>query len=346
MEGYFPEPKSLTEINLPEDFKTITIGNAKESFLLYDECDSNEILIFASKTMLDILATATHWMCDGTFKMVPQLFYQLYTIHAIKSEYLFACVYILLTNKTKETYKKAFSILKQKRPDLQPSTITTDFEKPVMDAFKNVFGNIELQGCFFHLSQAIWRKIQSIGLTNSYVNDANSQLYCKLLAALAFLPPDEITQAFEELLDTLEDLQMEQEMEELYCYFEDTYIGRPQRTGGRRKPPLFAPMIWSVEQRTTDSLPRTTNKLEGWHRALQTLYDSPHLSLWRFLRGIQQEETIQRTKLTAYLSGERETTSKKAKEINGRIQTSKHRLQDGEISTFEFLRGISYIIKY
>ena len=197
-------------------------------------------------------------------------------IHAIKSEYLFACVYILLTNKTKETYKKAFSILKQKRPDLQPSTITTDFEKPVMDAFKNVFGNTELQGCFFHLSQAIWRKIQSIGLTNSYVNDANSRLYCKLLAALAFLPPDEITQAFEELLDTLEDLQMEQEMEELYCYFEDTYIERPQRTGGRRKPSLFAPMIWSVEQRTTDSLPRTTNKLEGWHQAIQTLYDSAH----------------------------------------------------------------------
>ena len=71
MEGYFPELKSLTEINLPKDFKTITIGNAKESFLLYDECDSKKILIFASKTMLDILATATHWMCDGTFKIVP-----------------------------------------------------------------------------------------------------------------------------------------------------------------------------------------------------------------------------------------------------------------------------------
>ncbi|XP_068226404.1 uncharacterized protein [Palaemon carinicauda] len=154
-EGYFPEPESLSEINLPEEFETKTIGSAKERFLLYDESDSHEILIFASETMLDILATASHWMCDGKFKMVPQLFYQLYTIHAIKSEYLFACVYILLTNKTKETYKKAFSILKEKRPDLQPKTITTDFEKPVMDTFKYVFPNLELQGCFFHLSQAI-----------------------------------------------------------------------------------------------------------------------------------------------------------------------------------------------
>ena len=66
MEGYFPEPESLSEINLPKEFKTVTIGNAKESFLVYDESDSHEILIFASKTMLDILATATHWMCDGT----------------------------------------------------------------------------------------------------------------------------------------------------------------------------------------------------------------------------------------------------------------------------------------
>ena len=143
--------------------------------------------------MLDILATSSHWMCDGTFKMVLQLFYQLFTIHAIKSEYLFACVYVLLTYKTMEAYKKAFSILKQKRPDLQPNTITTDFEKPVMDAFKYVFTNVELQECFFHLSQAIWRKIQSIGLTNSYVTDTNSRLYCKFVAALAFLHPDDIT---------------------------------------------------------------------------------------------------------------------------------------------------------
>ncbi|XP_068240002.1 uncharacterized protein [Palaemon carinicauda] len=278
--------------------------------------------------------------------MVPQLFYQLYTIHANKSEYLFACVYILLTNKTKETYKKAFSILKEKRLDLQPKTITTDFEKPVMDALKYIFPNLELQRCFFHLSRAIWRKIQSIRLTNSYVTDTNSRLDCKLLAALAFLDPDDITKAFEELLDTLQDLQMEQEMEELYCYFEDTYIGRPQRTGGRRKPPLFSPMMWSVAQRSTDGLPRTTNKIEGWNRAIQTLYDSPHPSLWRFLRGIQKEETMQRNKLTSYLLGERETTSKKAKEINGRIQTLKQRLQNEEMSTFEFPRGITYLIKY
>ena len=105
-------------------------------------------------------------------------------------------------------------------------------------------------------------------------------------------------------------------------------------------------MIWSVAQRSTDGLPRTTNKIEGWHRAIQTLYDSPHPSLWRFLRGIQQEEAMQRTKFTSYLSGEKETTSRKAKEINGRIQILKQRLQNEEISTFEFLRGITYLIKY
>ncbi len=189
IEGYFPEPESIADINIPEKFKTITIGDNKEIFLLYDGAsDANEIIIFASKTMLDQLATAKHWMCDGTFKMAPKLFYQLYTIHALKDNYLFPCVYILLTNKSKETYKKAFTILKQERPDLNPNTITTDFEKSAMGAFKCVFANIKTRGCFFHLSQAIWRKIQNLGLTNRYVNDNNCRLYCKLIAALEFIP--------------------------------------------------------------------------------------------------------------------------------------------------------------
>ena len=325
-DSYFPEPDSIADINLPEDFKTITVSNEKETFLLNDDAsDSCEILIFASKTMLDQLAKSKHWMCDGTFKFVPKLFYQLYTIHAIKDDYLFACVYILLANKTKETYIKAFRILKDKRPDLEPETVTTDFEKAAIDALKIVFDKVQPQGCFFHLSQAIWRKIQSLGLTNSYVTDDNSRLYCKLLAALAFLPSNQITQAFEEVSEKLEDLQLGHAMQELYEYFEDTYIGRPHRRG--RKVPLFSSEIWNCKQRTDRNLPRTTNKIEGWHRAIQTLYDSPHPSLWRFLTGIQQEEAMQRMKLNSYFAGERETMSKKAKTINSRIETLKLRHQ-------------------
>ena len=58
-------------------------------------------------------------------------------------------------------------------------------------------------------------------------------LYCKMLAALAFRNPDEVTDAFEELNEDLERLQLDEEMQILYDYFENTYIGRQQRRGRR-----------------------------------------------------------------------------------------------------------------
>ena len=47
-----------------------------------------------------------------------------------------------------------------------------------------------------------------------------------MLAALAFLNPDEVTDAYEELKEDLERLQLDEEMQILNDYFEDTYIGK------------------------------------------------------------------------------------------------------------------------
>ena len=44
-----------------------------------------------------------------------------------------------------------------------------------------------------------------------------------MLAALAFLNPDEVTDAFEELNEDLERLQLDEEMQILYDYFEDIH---------------------------------------------------------------------------------------------------------------------------
>jgi hypothetical protein len=41
--------------------------------------------------------------------------------------------------------------------------VLTDFESALIGALKVVFPNIRHKGCYFHLSQAIWRKIQFLG---------------------------------------------------------------------------------------------------------------------------------------------------------------------------------------
>ena len=55
--------------------------------------------MFATPKMLLKLKTYESWYADGTFKVAPQQFHQLYTIHAEKDGYIFLCVYVLVTEK-------------------------------------------------------------------------------------------------------------------------------------------------------------------------------------------------------------------------------------------------------
>lgn len=80
----------------------------QEAFLLHHsgESDVNHIIVFAKKRNLENLGRAGAWFCDGTFKVVSSLFYQLYTVHALCNVTVVPLVYGLLPNKTEETYPR------------------------------------------------------------------------------------------------------------------------------------------------------------------------------------------------------------------------------------------------
>jgi len=79
------------------------------------------------------------------------------------------------------------------QPD--PAVVVTDFESAAMNAVKQVFGSqVETNGCFFHLTQATWRRIQSEGLTKLYKTNEDFRLFCGMLDGLAFLPVQEVKQ--------------------------------------------------------------------------------------------------------------------------------------------------------
>ena len=47
--------------------------------------------------------------------------------------------------------------------------------------------------CFFHLSQNIFKKLQSLGLSSMYSNDPEFNLLAKQIPALAFLPANMVS---------------------------------------------------------------------------------------------------------------------------------------------------------
>ena len=76
-------------------------------------------------------------------------------------------------------------------------------------------------GCLFHLGQALYRKIQSLGLAEKYASDPLFSLQCKMLLALAFVPSSDVLHSFD-LFSKMEDQVVDQD---IIQYFKCTYIG-------------------------------------------------------------------------------------------------------------------------
>ena len=63
---------------------------ANEQCLIFDsgQSDADRIFIFGTNQSLDLLSQSQNWFGDGTFKVRPQIFFQIYTFHAqIKGAY-------------------------------------------------------------------------------------------------------------------------------------------------------------------------------------------------------------------------------------------------------------------
>ena len=103
------------------------------------------------------------------------------------------------------------------------------------------------------------------------------------LFALAFLPSNEIPEAFEALKSHLPE-----EAEDIVMWFENNYVlGRITkclRNGGVvRAPPLFPPMMWSVQDSMQLGIPRTQNAVEAWHRRWENVIGRAHIGLYSII---------------------------------------------------------------
>jgi len=150
-----------------------------------------------------------------------------------------------------------------------------------------------------------------------------------------------VTEIVEELQETAIALDTPGLME-VDDYFEDTYIGRSGRRGQRRSP-YFSKSMWNVKKRTLEGIPRTNNRLEGWHRGIQSMVDSVHPSLFRLLKGLQREENVQSADLFRFRPGQVvKKSEKKCMDAKTRLKTLISRYQD--MSRKYLFRGVGYNI--
>jgi len=132
---------------------------------------------------------------DDTFDTTPNIFSQHYVIRAPLGESSVSCVYALLSDKSQSTYEELIIAIQNRCNDLEfqpnPTTVIMDFEQAAINAVTNTIGpHVHIQGCFYHLTQSTWRKIQSMWLVTLYSASEDVRHFCGMLDGLAFLPVD------------------------------------------------------------------------------------------------------------------------------------------------------------
>ena len=166
-------------------------------FLLFDSGigDINRTFIFATNDEIDMLADPSQWFGDGTFKPYPQVFSQIYTIHALVNHDFLPCVFAHLPSIAEIVYEQYFTTVcnaVRNNNGNDPDGLLVDFETAAINAIQNVLLQMDISGCFFHLSSNLDTWIKRARLQQRYMNDPQFAL----ITALAFLPPQDVVNSF------------------------------------------------------------------------------------------------------------------------------------------------------
>lgn len=97
--------KNIEDIQIPKQFA--------DDFLVYVGTKSDNILIFATPLALESLKSIDSIFCDGTFKVTPKPYYQVYSCHGSfvdndKEIRVVPLLYSLLPDKIQATYNRFF----------------------------------------------------------------------------------------------------------------------------------------------------------------------------------------------------------------------------------------------
>ncbi|CAK8689672.1 unnamed protein product [Clavelina lepadiformis] len=318
-----------------------TIQKTFQHMILHDSGPgNNRLILLGSRDLLDGLARAKLWLADGTLKVVPSLFFQLYTVHfELVPGLIPAAVYCLVENKTRATYDRILDAIKTMIPTAAPECVLLDFETTAVSAFRTAFPTANVRSCYFHLTQSVLRKVNEIGMKCDYESDNELRTAVRCLPALAMVPSSDVVESFLILADSMPD---HEKMPELLSYFEHTYI-RGRRRPGRGEnygSAIFPIESWNHYEAGAGCIART-NAVEGWHFGLQALFQCHHPTLWTFIQGIEKDLQMQRVTFLQGMAGTQPSIPKRYKALKLRVQNTVDRYLSSEILVY--LRAVADI---
>ncbi|XP_046549864.1 uncharacterized protein LOC124259721 [Haliotis rubra] len=159
--------------------------------------------------------------------------------------------------------------------ELAPSEIQIHFEVSAIRAVEEIYEDCEVRGCFFHFTQAVWRKVAEKGLTNDYKDIPQVQAYIRRAAALPLLPRDMVQDTW---IAAMNEGPESEKVRNFNDYVTSTWVDYETR---------FPVRIWTQYG---------NNHLEGWHLKLKNLIAKAHPNIYLFVANIKKIEVIDKAK--------------------------------------------------
>lgn len=314
-----PLPHSIAQLHDALDaYPLMTVRN--ENFLFLND-RVHHIVGFSCSTNLNRLGNVDTIFIDGTFKSCPKLFHQLFSIHAIINNVYVPLVFFLLPDKKSSSYYQALMSIKNYIVSIG-LTVFVDFETSIHIALENAWPSCIIKGCRFHLGQSWWRKIQTLGLTDTYRDrDSTDGRLLKYFFGLSLLPREQVEDCF---CDDLMDLKPNNEKyDKFFDYILETYVAPDSD---------FPPSMWAE---CTSSRQRTTNVCEGFHSQLNKMFNAPHPNIFHLA------DTLTTIQSDTYIK----LGSKAAPTINAKekfVQQQIDEFQNGTITRLAFLKRVCF----
>jgi hypothetical protein len=270
-------PHTRAEVNLEGEWTQTIDGR---DYVLANDGIDDRLIIFGTMQNLRLLCHAATIFMDGTFKMAPEMFCQVYSIHIWHLEIMIPVAIGLLPSKTQETYSRMFRLLmgaaNRYGMQFQPQTICIDFEIAVIKSIHEIFPYSRIRGCLFHFSQALWRKLQNLGLTLRYAEDENFNRLVRRAAALPLVPPHQVHDVWLAAMNEVND----EVAQPFIDYVTTTWVDDMEAR--------FPIELWTQFD-NIDGI-RTNNHLEGWHSSINKLLSRPHPNIYALIEIFKAEQ--------------------------------------------------------
>lgn len=329
-------PQSLDDLsNIDNEFVNLPNG---EQFLQinYSENSSERIICFFTHDFLVHLCSSKVIFADGTFKKVPNLFYQLFVISFEYKDKVIPAIYSLLPGKSKEIYLKLFQLIEDHASMFQlnfyPEEFSCDFESGLILCIREKYRETVIKGCLFHMNQCLFRHIQSQGLASAYNSDDNFKATIRKLNALPLLPITKIEEGFELIKNQLNEfLNLKNEIKDLLEYYQKTWLN---------KDALFPREQWNKYREHK----RTNNDPEGINNKINSSIEQDHPNFYILIKSLMEMQIDYQMQLNFLDKGNSFCKNKKYQNINTQLDLFWQDLDDEKINVDEFLSKSQHLL--